>query len=183
MTLHTVEIDSPIGPLKLTSNGKALTGVEMLDVPSVAATTDGGDDVLAAARRELDRYFAGKLREFTLALAPAGTDFQRRVWCALCEIPYGTTISYRELATRIGQPTATRAVGLANGRNPIAVVIPCHRVIGADGSLTGYGGGLPRKQFLLGLESSGSGALLSPAAEAPPLRHSVPSLHLAPMDS
>ena len=104
------------------------------------------------ARRQLQEYFEGTRRSFDLRLAPEGTAFQRRVWEELRRIPYGETISYRELAGRIGQPTAMRAVGLANGRNPIAVVVPCHRVIGADGSLTGYGGGLDRKRYLLGLE-------------------------------
>ncbi|MBO0838982.1 MAG: methylated-DNA--[protein]-cysteine S-methyltransferase, partial [Actinobacteria bacterium] len=102
---------------------------------------------------QLDAYFAGELTEFSLPLAPAGTQFQRQVWAALQQIPYGQTWSYGQLAEKIGNPAAVRAVGLANGRNPIAVVIPCHRVIGADGSLTGYGGGLDRKRFLLDLEA------------------------------
>ena len=108
-----------------------------------------------AAIAELREYFAGERRTFTVPLAPAGTPFQLRVWRALLEIPYGETTSYGELAQRLGQPTASRAVGLANGSNPIPVIIPCHRVIGANGSLTGYGGGLPIKQRLLALERSG----------------------------
>jgi methylated-DNA-[protein]-cysteine S-methyltransferase len=101
----------------------------------------------------LEEYFAGTRRKFSVTLDPAGTPFQHRVWAALCEIPYGTTISYGELARRIGQPQASRAVGMANGRNPISIIVPCHRVIGANGTLTGYGGGLERKRFLLALEA------------------------------
>jgi methylated-DNA-[protein]-cysteine S-methyltransferase len=105
----------------------------------------------------LPRYFTGELREFRLALAPEGTPFQLRVWTELCRIPYGTTITYGELATRLGDPRAVRAVGRANGANPIAIVVPCHRVIGADGSLTGYAGGMERKRALLALEARHSG--------------------------
>ena len=101
---------------------------------------------------QLAAYFAGELREFDLPLAPEGTTFQLEVWAALEEIPYGETISYLELARRIGNPAAMRAVGLANGKNPLPLIIPCHRVIGSDGSLTGYGGGLPIKKYLLALE-------------------------------
>jgi methylated-DNA-[protein]-cysteine S-methyltransferase len=104
---------------------------------------------LAAAREQLDAYFAGDLREFDLPLAPAGTPFQLRVWAALRRIPFGETISYSGLARRIGSPDAVRAVGAANGRNPLPVIVPCHRVIGADGSLTGFGGGIERKRWLL----------------------------------
>jgi methylated-DNA-[protein]-cysteine S-methyltransferase len=113
------------------------------------------------ARRQLDEYFAGTRREFDLRLAPQGSEFQRRVWDALREIPYGETESYGELAARIGRPGSARAVGAANGQNPICVVVPCHRVIGAGGSLTGYAGGLERKRLLLDLEM--------PLAGAPPL--------------
>jgi methylated-DNA-[protein]-cysteine S-methyltransferase len=102
--------------------------------------------------RQLRAWFAGELRDFDLPLAPQGPAFHQRVWRELCNIPYGETISYGELARRIGSPNASRAVGRANGANPIAIVIPCHRVIGSNGKLTGYGGGLPRKEFLLGLE-------------------------------
>ena len=109
-------------------------------------------DPLPDATDQLRAYFAGSLARFELRLAPRGTPFQRGVWDALTEIPYGTTTSYGALAARIGRPGASRAVGAANGRNPLPVVIPCHRVIGADGTLTGYGGGLERKQALLGLE-------------------------------
>jgi methylated-DNA-[protein]-cysteine S-methyltransferase len=148
-----VDIDSPVGPLRLVEADGALVGLHFLDprdarLPSSAADASACCEV----RRQLAEYFAGTRREFDLRLAPEGTEFQRRVWEELCRIPYGATISYRALAERIGQPNAMRAVGLANGRNPIAIVIPCHRVIGADGSLTGYGGGLDRKRYLLGLE-------------------------------
>jgi methylated-DNA-[protein]-cysteine S-methyltransferase len=107
---------------------------------------------LGEAVRQLRAYFAGELQAFDLPLAPQGTPFQLAVWKHLCEIPYGETISYGELARRIGNPNASRAVGLANGSNPIPIVIPCHRVIGSNGKLTGYGGGLPIKDKLLGLE-------------------------------
>lgn len=108
---------------------------------------------LAQARQQLDEYFAGERQQFDLPLHPLGTPFQVQVWWELSRIPYGTTISYGEMARRIGQPSAVRAVGAANGRNPLPIVLPCHRVIGANGSLTGFGGGLPTKQFLLSLES------------------------------
>ena len=111
------------------------------------------DEAFAAVRGQLEEYFAGERTLFDVALEMEGTPFQRRVWRELEAIPYGETISYGELARRVGQPSAARAVGLANGRNPVAVIVPCHRVIGADGSLTGYGGGMERKRILLGLES------------------------------
>jgi methylated-DNA-[protein]-cysteine S-methyltransferase len=139
----------------LHSNGAALTGVEF-DEPRYPLTPSprGEDRVLALARRELDRYFAGKLTAFTVPTAAQGTPFQRTVWAALSKIPYGATRSYAQQAAAIGRPKAVRAVGAANGKNPISIIVPCHRVIGADGSLTGFGGGLPRKQALLDLERS-----------------------------
>ena len=150
-------IASPIGNLLLISDGVALRGLWMQGgqrplPPDPAWKHDDGPftDVIA----QLAQYFAGGRWAFDLPLVLDGTAFQRRVWAALQDIPYGTTISYGQLATGIGQPTASRAVGLANGRNPIAVIVPCHRVIGADGSLTGYGGGLERKRLLLGLEGA-----------------------------
>ena len=109
----------------------------------------GTDSLLDEARRQLTAYFAGRLRAFDLPLAPNGTDFQRRVWVELTKIPFGTTVSYGELARRLSNAAAVRAVGAANGRNPIPIIVPCHRVIGSNGSLTGFGGGLPRKQWLL----------------------------------
>jgi len=146
---------SPIGELTLTSDGKSVTGLYMQNQKHGATRTrewQRDDAALNEPRAQLEAYFAGELREFALPLAARGTPFQQRVWLALCAIPYGETISYGELARRIGQPAASRAVGLANGRNPIAIVVPCHRVIGAHGSLTGYGGGLARKRWLLAHE-------------------------------
>jgi len=156
-------MDSPIGRLLLTTDGTALTGLTM-DVPGSPpvlapdAVDDRSVDPLPAVLEQLQEYFAGSRREFDLALHLEGTPFQRRVWTALMEIPYGVTSSYVELARRIGNPQASRAVGLANGRNPISILVPCHRVIGANGSLTGYGGGLERKRWLLaheGLQGEG----------------------------
>jgi methylated-DNA-[protein]-cysteine S-methyltransferase len=139
----------------LHSNGAALTGVEF-DEPRYPLTPSprGEDRVLAQGRRELDRYFAGKLTAFTVPTAAQGTPFQRAVWAALSKIPYGATRTYAQQAAAIGRPKAVRAVGAANGKNPISIIVPCHRVIGADGCLTGFGGGLPRKQALLDLERS-----------------------------
>jgi methylated-DNA-[protein]-cysteine S-methyltransferase len=160
-------IDSPIGPLTLIAQDGRLAGVHMEITryrPDAgvlgAVVASESDPVLAAAASQLDAYFRGELTSFDLPLSLAGTQFQRSVWAALQSIPYGETISYGELARRIGQPSASRAVGLANGRNPVAIVVPCHRVIGADGSLTGYGGGMDRKRFLLALEQRASGQTL-----------------------
>jgi len=145
-------VDSPIGRLLLTSDGSALTGLYMES--RKAQSTEGWvEDVnvppLQETVRQLSDYFAGTRREFDLPLGLQGTAFQQRVWRELTDIPYGRTLSYGELAKRINQPSASRAVGLANGRNPISILVPCHRVIGADGSLTGYGGGIERKRWLL----------------------------------
>jgi methylated-DNA-[protein]-cysteine S-methyltransferase len=140
---------SPVGPLLLTSNGRALTSLFLPGFDLPEAAEDREDQVLRDAREQLDDYFAGKLRSFDLKLAPHGTEFQSSVWRELSRIPFGVTISYADLAQRIGQPKACRAVGAANGRNPIAIIVPCHRVIGADGTLTGYGGGLECKRWLL----------------------------------
>lgn len=167
MTVHA-ELDSPIGPLTLVARDGALTGLYMQvrgHEPSPAALGEpagtDADPVLAEASCQLKAYFAGQLTDFDLPLALDGTEFQQTVWAGLRQIPYGETISYGELATRIGQPSASRAVGLANGRNPVSIVVPCHRVIGASGSLTGYGGGLDRKRFLLSLEQRVSGQTLA----------------------
>lgn len=148
--------DSPVGTLTLVSNGDALVQLEFENAKHpLPQHPPGKDKVLALAFRELDAYFAGKLRKFTVKTAPQGTEFQKKVWAALLTIPYGATRTYGQQAALIGQPTASRAVGLANGRNPVAIVIPCHRVIGANGSLTGFGGGIERKQILLELEQGG----------------------------
>jgi methylated-DNA-[protein]-cysteine S-methyltransferase len=147
-------VESPIGRLTLTSDGEALTGLYMGTPAKRPAfgkewAQNGTAGPLPMVVRQLQEYFAGKRRKFDLPLRMQGTAFQKRVWRELTEIPYGETWSYGQLAKRIGNPSASRAVGLANGRNPIAVIVPCHRVIGADGSLTGFGGGLPRKRWLL----------------------------------
>ena len=148
----TSTVASPIGPLTLIARDGVLTNVSMHEQrhtspPPVDAITDDAwfKDVAA----QLDAYFAGELSAFHLEMNLLGTPFQQRMWSQLCDIPYGETISYGELARRIGNANASRAVGLANGRNPIALIVPCHRVIGANGSLTGYGGGLERKTWLL----------------------------------
>jgi methylated-DNA-[protein]-cysteine S-methyltransferase len=146
-------VASPVGELLLTAEDGQLTGLYM---PAEAHMRPAGavrdDRAFADARRQLDAYFAGERTEFDLRVAPAGTAFQQRVWEELQRIGYGETISYAELAARIGRPTAIRAAGAANGANPVSIIIPCHRVIGSDGSLTGYGGGLEAKRLLLELE-------------------------------
>jgi methylated-DNA-[protein]-cysteine S-methyltransferase len=158
-------IDSPVGGLLLARDEAGLRMIHFAGPAKAGHDQFGGvrlqaewtrrdsafDDVVS----QLDQYFQGGRRDFDLPLAPHGTPFQQKVWRALLDIPYGETISYGELAARIGQRSASRAVGLANGSNPISIVIPCHRVIGANGKLTGYGGGLPIKQQLLSLERGG----------------------------
>lgn len=157
MTITCLHMDTPIGVLTLAADEH---GLRRIDFPPPHGPSPGADwqtgssDVLLEAQRQLGEYFAGKRLHFDLPLSPRGTDFQRAVWSTLAEIPYGGTWSYRDLAERIGKPTAMRAVGAANGRNPLPIVLPCHRVIGANGSLTGFGGGLPTKQFLLKLEGA-----------------------------
>jgi len=159
----TLVVSSPVGPLVLTAEGDALVEVDLAashpssvrDADATTLAKDAGcaPAVLAEAARQLVAYFAGDLRRFDLPLRPHGTPFQLTVWDALREIPYGQTASYADVARRIGRPTAMRAVGHANGRNPLAIVVPCHRVVGSDGSLTGYAGGLEMKKALLDLES------------------------------
>ena len=153
-------IDSPIGKLTLVATDGVLAGLYMERQRHLPATeTFGRPDPAPFAEtiRQLDEYFAGNRTSFDLPLAMAGTEFQRRVWDGLCDIPYGETMSYGELAATLGKPAASRAVGLANGRNPISVIVPCHRVVGSTGSLTGYGGGLERKLFLLDFERKNLG--------------------------
>jgi methylated-DNA-[protein]-cysteine S-methyltransferase len=150
-------IDSPVGSLLLLGNGDALTGLRMQKQKYATPVPDSckrDDAAFRIAREQLNAYFAGDLKEFDLSLAPVGTPFQKIVWKALLDIPFGMTESYGSLAKRIGHDGAARAVGLANGHNPIGIIVPCHRVIGADGSLTGYGGGLDRKEWLLRHEGS-----------------------------
>lgn len=156
MTTHKT-IDSPVGSLTLVLSGSgALCGLYMHNqrhLPSADRFGDpsaiGFDDV----EKQLAQYFAGIRTQFELELDPAGTEFQRKIWQLLREIPYGETISYAQLSDRYGDPLAIRAVAAANGKNPIGIIVPCHRVIGSDGSLTGYAGGLERKRFLLDLEN------------------------------
>ncbi|GLQ88975.1 methylated-DNA--[protein]-cysteine S-methyltransferase [Dyella flagellata] len=148
-------LPTPIGKLLLVADAKGLREVwfetgKHRKAPDAAWEHDPAK--LAFARKQLEEYFAGERTSFDLPLHPIGTAFQVAVWQALAKIPYGATISYGELAQRIGQPQAMRAVGAANGRNPLPIVLPCHRVIGANGSLTGFGGGLPTKRFLLAME-------------------------------
>lgn len=156
------EIPSPVGPLTLASDGRALTWVEFENPKWPCGTRetwvrDDAHPFFVRAHAQLDEYFAGTRTEFDLDLAPSGTPFQMKVWARLRRIPYGETISYAQLARDVGDAKATRAVGAANGRNPISIVVPCHRVIGADGSLTGFGGGVGRKRRLLALEASVAG--------------------------
>ncbi|HXO30173.1 MAG TPA: methylated-DNA--[protein]-cysteine S-methyltransferase [Thermoanaerobaculia bacterium] len=159
-----------------TAAGGALVALSLFGSPAAAAAAAPADAAyrpgqppLPEVRRQLGEYFAGKRRDFVLPLDPHGTAFERGVWRALVAIPYGETRSYAEVAMTIGRPTACRAVGRANGSNPIAVVIPCHRVIGSDGSLTGYGGGLELKRLLLDLEGAGRGAKAPATQPALPL--------------
>jgi methylated-DNA-[protein]-cysteine S-methyltransferase len=157
------ETSTPIGRLLLTGDEAGLRGISFqsgIHPATVESEWERSEEPFQEAIAQLDAYFAGRLRRFDLALAPRGTPFQRDVWSALTRIPYGETVSYSELASRIGRPAATRAVGAANGRNPLPIVIPCHRVIGADGSLTGFGGGLPIKRRLLELEAGSVGGPL-----------------------
>jgi methylated-DNA-[protein]-cysteine S-methyltransferase len=153
MTDYAV-IDSPIGDLLLTAEEGRITGLHFSPFAiDPAWRHDPNALPLHQAATQLHEYFAGERTEFDLPLSPEGTDFQRRVWAMLREIPYGKTTTYGTIARELGDPKTVRAVGLANGRNPIAVIIPCHRVIGANGSLVGFGGGLDRKRALLDLES------------------------------
>ena len=146
--MNKLVIDSPLGPLTLLADDDALVGVFMSGHPTPEAELRS-TKVLERTATQLGEYFAGTREEFDLPLAPQGTGFQQTVWRALGTIPFGTTRSYAEIAKRIRRPKAMRAVGAANGQNPISIIIPCHRVIGANGALVGYGGGLERKQWLL----------------------------------
>jgi methylated-DNA-[protein]-cysteine S-methyltransferase len=160
VSAHVV-LPSPIGPLTVIAEEGSITHVHMGDAKhgpaeeSLGAAGSVAEEPFASAAAQLAAYFAGALREFDLPLAPRGDDFHQRVWGLLREIPYGQTRSYGDLARALGDRNLAQAVGTANGRNPIGIVIPCHRVIGSDGSLTGYAGGLDRKRFLLALEEPG----------------------------
>ena len=152
--LHNT-MESPVGDLLLVGDERRLRGLYMQAgrrPATVGPAWKRADEPFAAAREQLGEYFAGERTEFDLPLAPDGTPFQAQVWEALTRIPYGRTASYGEIARGIGHPSASRAVGMANGRNPISILVPCHRVIGTDGKLTGYAGGVERKRFLLELE-------------------------------
>ena len=148
-------VPSPIGDLTVTADEDGVTGLYMEGDPhALTAAAATGNPLLAQAKAQLDAYFAGRLTAFDLPLRLKGTPFQQRVWSRLQTIPFGRTTSYGALAAALGQPTAMRAVGLANGRNPVSIIVPCHRVIGADGSLSGYGGGIERKRWLLAHEQA-----------------------------
>ncbi|WEN14048.1 methylated-DNA--[protein]-cysteine S-methyltransferase [Rhodanobacter sp. AS-Z3] len=164
-TIHYFDMASPVGLLRLIADDEGLREIwfEREDRPEAVQPTwvqANGSQLpapIAATRKQLQEYFAGKRQHFELPLHPVGTPFQLSVWQQLRLIPYGTTISYGELARRVGNPNASRAVGAANGRNPLSIVVPCHRVIGSNGSLTGFSGGLPIKQKLLALEQRTTG--------------------------
>ena len=160
ITMYCYEMSSPVGPLLLAGDGSRIKMIHFRAGRHPRGPEDGwvADPApFGALMAQLEEYFEGRRQTFDLPLAPEGTAFQRSVWQALTEIPYGETISYGELARRIGNPQASRAVGLANGANPLPIVVPCHRVIGADGSLTGFGGGLDIKRKLLALERTAAG--------------------------
>lgn len=154
MTRTHAVLDSPIGPLTVVSSSGDLVGLYLQDHAHPPLSVGAPGPVPVEVEQQLKAYFAGELRVFDLPLAIAGTPFQERVWGALREVPYGATTTYGALARSLGMRGGARAVGLANGRNPISIVVPCHRVIGADGSLTGYAGGVQRKKALLALERS-----------------------------
>jgi methylated-DNA-[protein]-cysteine S-methyltransferase len=164
-SLFCTTLDSPIGELLLLGDGRALHGLYMQDgrkPTRIAPQWQRSAAPFSDVEAQLQEYFAAERVAFDIRLTMNGTQFERRVWQALQEIPYGETVSYGEIARRVGQPSAARAVGLANGRNPVAVVVPCHRVIGANGTLTGYGGGLERKRLLLELEQGQASMPLTP---------------------
>jgi methylated-DNA-[protein]-cysteine S-methyltransferase len=155
-TCFTV-VESPIGPLTLMARAGRLTNLVMHDQVHAVSPPPGcdrDDDAFTGVATQLDEYFAGERTVFDVPMDLSGTDFQRAVWAQLCAIPYGRTISYGELARRVGNPRAARAVGSANGHNPVAVIVPCHRVIAGDGGIGGYGGGTDRKMLLLELEQA-----------------------------
>jgi methylated-DNA-[protein]-cysteine S-methyltransferase len=158
-------LPTPIGRLLLADRGAGLSCIAFPGGKSARLPEpdwEVNETPFREVIRQLEAYFSGKLHRFELQLAPEGTPFQRKVWEALCEIPYGATATYGEIACRIGKPKAVRAVGAANGRNPLPIVVPCHRVIGKDGSLVGFGGGLQIKEALLALEKSGQKGKMRP---------------------
>ena len=165
----TMTMRSPIGTLCLCAEDDQLVGLYLPDRPAPSGPRGRGG-ILARTAAQLTEYFAGERRDFDLALAPSGTEFQRTVWRALADIPFGTTCSYGDLARVVGRPSASRAVGAANGKNPIAIILPCHRVIGSSGELTGYGGGLPMKRWLLDHERGSVQPSLPGLCERPAAR-------------
>jgi methylated-DNA-[protein]-cysteine S-methyltransferase len=162
MTVLMMSLDSPLGVLRLHARGDALTGL-YLPAQVAPLARPGRARVLELAAAQLAEYFAGERTTFAVPLAAIGTPFQHDVWDALVAIPYGATRSYGELATALGRPTGGRAVGAANGKNPISIIVPCHRVIAASGELTGYAGGLPAKQWLLAHERTAASSSASAA--------------------
>lgn len=170
MTMLYDTLPTPIGQLLLIGDGTHLVHIDLPQARrplGIAPDWRREPSAFEAARAQFDAYFAGTLQAFDLPLAPRGTPFQRGVWAALCDIDYGETISYAELARRVGNPRASRAVGLANGANPLSIVVPCHRVIGANGALTGYGGGIEAKKWLLALEQRSTTTTPFALASAP----------------
>ncbi len=173
-------INSPVGRILLQGDGHSLTGLFLTNHkgwPGLDPRWTESDSSFTAARAQLTEYFAGQRQRFDLPLKLAGTPFQEDVWRELVKIPFGTTITYAELAQRVGNPPAQRAVGNANGRNPISIIVPCHRVIGADGKLTGYGGGIDNKKWLLAWErevlATGKGCLFDTAQVKSARKHTV----------
>jgi methylated-DNA-[protein]-cysteine S-methyltransferase len=158
------EMDSPVGPLRIVADDHAILEVSFHGrgtFPASPHPSGEEPEVIGQAMNQIKEYFEGSRREFDFAMSPGGTDFQVKVWNELLRIPYGSTISYLELAKRLGDPKCIRAAASANGKNPIAIVIPCHRVVGSNGDLVGYGGGLPRKKMLLDLEGRLAGGKLT----------------------
>lgn len=147
--MNCTYLNTEMGLVKITGNSDAVTHIDFV---SAQEQPENSTSVLCDAKQQLSEYFEGERTHFDMPLAPKGTDFQKQVWQALVEIPYGQTVSYQDIAKAVGKPKGSQAVGGANGKNPIAIVVPCHRVIGKDGSLTGYAGGLDKKSWLLSLE-------------------------------
>lgn len=152
--MHIRIVDSPIGPLTLTADDEALISIRFGADPE--ASHNEKSELLDCAAQQLEEYFSGRRRAFSVPLNPVGTPFQLKVWQALTEIPYGKTACYADIASRIGSPKGCRAVGMANNRNPLPIIVPCHRVVGKDGKLVGYAGGLAMKEWLLNLEKQGN---------------------------
>jgi methylated-DNA-[protein]-cysteine S-methyltransferase len=155
MSLYTAYIDSPAGPIEISGDDDFVSRV--LFVEETKEDTERIPKVIRDCKEQLEEYFAGTRKDFYLMLSQSGTDFQRQVWTALCHIPYGDTISYLDLAGKVGDVKSIRAVGAANGKNNLAIIVPCHRVIGSNGTLVGYAGGLSRKKWLLDFEGRGTG--------------------------